>query len=453
MTVIAEEVPNSIPEKKIIFLWSFAVWLVVMNTTMFNVALPTVMTDLALTSTTASWIISSYSIVFAIGTLTYSRLSDYIPIARLLFIGLIMVGSASIIGFFAHEFYLLLLARIFQAAGAGAVLGLGLVLASKYIPLSRRGRAMAFISSAASLGFGLGPVIGGAITEYLGWNYLFAVTAIVFFLLPFFHRLLPKEQVTRGKFDVVGALLTGVCVTSSLLFFTSFSFYVLAVTIVVAILLIIHIQKVKMPFLRPELFSHHQYAKLLYVGFIVFTLHFSTLFMMPIILTDVYKMDAARVGLIIFPGAILSAVAAQVIGRIIDRFGNMPLFLTGHGLLLISTILFSLTAQVSPLSIMFSYMFMSVGFSSLTASMSNEVTRILPAASIGSGMGMLQLCQLFGGAFGVTLSGVLLKMERGIWPGFLYQEVFFYFTIIVCTSFLTALFYRQKLNEKKSFTL
>lgn len=196
-------------ERKIVLLWSVTVWLVVMNTTMFNVALPTVSNELVLTSATASWIVSGYSIVFAISTITYSRLSDYIPIKKLLFVGLSILGTASIIGLIATEYSWLIVARVLQALGAGAVPGLAMVLAGRYIPVSRRGKAMAFISSAASLGFGIGPVMGGIITQYLGWNYLFLITGLVLFLTPFFIKWLPVDEIKRVRFDFLGAFLTG----------------------------------------------------------------------------------------------------------------------------------------------------------------------------------------------------------------------------------------------------
>lgn len=107
-----------IEENKIILIWSATVWLVVMNTTMFNVALPSVLSELSLSSSTASWIVSGYSIVFAISTLTYSRLSDFLPIRKLLSIGLGLLAISSIIGFFSQDFIWLLAARLLQAAGA-----------------------------------------------------------------------------------------------------------------------------------------------------------------------------------------------------------------------------------------------------------------------------------------------------------------------------------------------
>lgn len=422
-------------DNKVVLFWSFTVWLVVMNTTMFNVALPNVLFDLSLSSATVAWVVSGYSIVFAIATLTYSRLSDFIPISRLLIIGLSILGIASVIGFFANHFYLLLVARVLQAAGAGAVPGLGMVLASRYIPISRRGRAMAYIASGASLGFGLGPVIGGVITQYLGWNYLFVVTGLVFILMPVFFKLLPKETVKIGHFDLVGAILTGLSVTGLLLVLSRFSFGLLAVTLVLAGLWWRHIHRKNMPFIQPKLLKNKQYTKLLYIGFIAFVLHFSALFLMPLILTTVFEKEPAAVGLIIFPGAILSALAAQFIGRFIDRFGNVPVITFGQSLFFISTVLFALTATKAPVFILFTYMFMSVGFSAMTSSVSNEYSRILPKEQIGSGIGLAQLLQFFGGAFGVTMTGILLTWQQGLSEQLSYQNIFIALTLLLVSSF------------------
>src|SRR3954454_17336141 len=116
-------------ENKIILILSFTTLLVVMNTTMFNVALPFILNDLSLNSSTASWLVSGYSIMFALSTLTFGRLSDFVPLSRLLLVGMCLLGIASLIGFFSTHFFILLGARILQAAGAGAVMGLSMIMA------------------------------------------------------------------------------------------------------------------------------------------------------------------------------------------------------------------------------------------------------------------------------------------------------------------------------------
>ena len=406
-----------IQENKILLIWSFTSWLVVMNTTMFNVALPTVLSELSLNSSTASWIVSSYSIVFAISTLTFSRLSDFIPISKLLLIGITILGVASIVGFFSSDFYLLLLARILQAAGAGAVPGLAMVLVRRYIPISRRGKAMAFILSAGSLAFGLGPVIGGIITQYLGWQYLFGITCFVVLFIPFFRKLLPNEEVKKGQFDLWGAILTGVSVTGLLLFLSTFSMIILFCTLFCIIILWRYLHRIEAPFIQPRLLRDRQFLKLLFIGFTAFITNFSTLFLMPIILTVIFNKAPAEVGIIIFPGAISGALAAQFIGRLIDRFGNAPLIICGQLFLSIGTIMFAFLSTISPFFILTTYIFISIGFSTLNSSISNEVTRILPIVEMGTGLGMTQLVQFIGGAFGVTLSGLLLTIQKGVFAG------------------------------------
>ncbi|WP_442780549.1 MFS transporter [Bacillus sp. Au-Bac7] len=89
-----------------------AIVLALMNTSMFNLALPDVILDFNISSSTASWIVSGYSIMFAISSITFSRLSDFVPLKRLLIIGVLALGIASIVGFFSNSFLTLLLCRM-----------------------------------------------------------------------------------------------------------------------------------------------------------------------------------------------------------------------------------------------------------------------------------------------------------------------------------------------------
>jgi MFS transporter, DHA2 family, metal-tetracycline-proton antiporter len=430
---------GAIKENRIIPLWSLTVWLVVMNTTMFNVALPSVISEFALSPTAGSWIVSGYSIVFALSTITFSRLSDFIPISKLLLTGITILGIASITGFFADSFPFVLISRVLQAMGAGAVPGLGMVLATRYIPISRRGRAMSFISSAASLGFGLGPVIGGGVTQLLGWNYLFVVTGLVLLLFPLFKKYLPLEKRRSGSFDIIGALLTGSGVTAFLLFLTSFSLWLLVLSILFFWSLFTYSRKKKDSFIRVSLFKNSRYTALLLIGLIAFMTHFSFLFVMPVMLADLFGKEPAAIGLIIFPGAMLSAFAAIFVGRWIDRFGNLPVMQAGLLSLLLSAALFSLFGTAASYMTAFIYMFTSVGFSSLTSSLANENSRILNKEEVGSGMGMLQLTQFFGGALGVASAGLLIDGQKMMELASVYRNVFISFTCLVLVAM--AVFY------------
>lgn len=86
--------------------------------------------------------------------------------------------------------------------------GLGMVVASRYIPYQRRGAAITMISTGSAMAFGFGPIIGGVVSEYFGFNGLFAVTCLILVILPILVRLLPKEEAKPFQFDVFGAVLT-----------------------------------------------------------------------------------------------------------------------------------------------------------------------------------------------------------------------------------------------------
>ncbi len=434
----------TLQENKIILIWGITNLLVVMNTTMFNVAIPFVLQDFSLSSSTAAWLVSGYSIMFAISTLTFSRLSDFVPLSTLLLYAISILGIASGIGFFSTHYFVLLGSRIVQAAGAGAVMGLSMVLAGRYIPVERRGKAMAIFASIASLGFGLGPVLGGIITEYLGWNYLFAVTGLAVLSIPFFQKLLPKEEMKKGKFDLIGAVLTGIAVTGLLLYLSTFLYSILIGTIVAFAGLWIYLNKMEAPFIPPIILRNKQYIKLLFIGSSAFFINFANLFLLPILLTTVLGKSPTETGLMIFPGAILSVIAGQYIGRLIDRHGSTPLLVFGQILFLASALLFALFATISPYFILLIYMVASIGFTAITSSNSNEITKILSDSQIGTGVGILQLIQFFGGGIGVTISGLLLTSQESLSPDLMYRNIYLCFAgLIFLATIVYAFYYRN----------
>ncbi|MEI2281014.1 MFS transporter [Paenibacillus polysaccharolyticus] len=396
-------------------LWTCCLFIVVMNTTMFNVSLPVIIRDLQITSDLGSWVISSYSIGYALSTVIYSRLSDRIPVRKLVTVGLLILGCSSVLGLFAHNFALLLTTRILQSAGAGVMAGLGLVIASRYIPVERRGAALALISSGSAMAFGLGPIVGGLISEYMGWNGLFAITVLVLLALPVLLYFLPRETVNKEQpFDLTGALLTIVNATTLLVAITQRSWIWLVIGIVSLATHILYIRKARLPFVNPQVFRTPGFTRLIIIGFCVLVVNLGNLFLMPLVLADLYHRSALAIGLLIAPGAIISAFCTRYVGRWIDRYGNMRFMLIGQCMLAAVLVLFMLGLDQSALIITGGYVFFSPALSASMASLNNEASRVLPRNQIGSGMGLLQLIQFFGGSVSVAVCGLLLHAIPGV---------------------------------------
>nr|WP_154887858.1 MFS transporter [Paenibacillus xylanexedens] len=402
-------------EKIVMPLWTCCLFIVVMNTTMFNVSLPVIIRDLQITSDLGSWVISSYSIGYALSTVIYSRLSDRIPVRKLVTVGLLILGCSSVLGLFAHNFALLLTTRILQSAGAGVMAGLGLVIASRYIPVERRGAALALISSGSAMAFGLGPIVGGLISEYMGWNGLFAITVLVLLALPVLLYFLPRETVNKEQpFDLTGALLTIVNATTLLVAITQRSWIWLVIGIVSLATHILYIRKARLPFVNPQVFRTPGFTRLIIIGFCVLVVNLGNLFLMPLVLADLYHRSALAIGLLIAPGAIISAFCTRYVGRWIDRYGNMRFMLIGQCMLAAVLVLFMLGLDQSALIITGGYVFFSPALSASMASLNNEASRVLPRNQIGSGMGLLQLIQFFGGSVSVAVCGLLLHAIPGV---------------------------------------
>lgn len=430
--------------------WSVGTFLTIMNTTMFNVSLPTILADLHITPEMGSLIVSGYSVVYAVSTVIASRLSDILPIRWLITAALALLGTASVLGFAAHSFALLLTARVLQAPGAGAVAALGVMIASRYIPYERRGRALSLISAAVALGFGLGPILGGVLTGWVRWNALFLVVCLVLPLMPLLWRVLPEEPMRPAPFDGIGAALLGAAATSLLLAVTLRTVWLVTVTAVCGVACAWHLRRSHHPFIDPALFTNPAYRRLLPLPLCAFMINMSLLFLIPLILARGFGMPASRIGLVLFPGSLLSAVLTRWIGRWIDEHGNVPFLVIGHALVMAAIAAMALLVQLSPWILVATYLVFSPALSMLTASISNELSRVLVTSHLGAGMGLAQLSQFFGGAIAVAGCGLVLAVTPK-WPVFTTFRLLFggLTAVMVCSLALLLWHLRQSRRAMK----
>lgn len=430
-------------ERIILLLLSCVLVMALMNTSMFNLALPGITKDFNLSSVASSWIVTGYSIVFAIASITYSRLSDFVPIRRLLVIALVLIGTSSIVGLVSNSFVILLAARLGQASGAGAVITLTTVLFTRYVPISRRGKIMAVIMSAVSLGLGLGPIIGGGIVQFLGWHYLFIITIPVLLFIPLFLKYLPNENPTKGKFDLLGAVLLGASTTGVLISLTSFSWISLSVGLLGIILFVFRIKKTREPFVQPILFGNRKYLLLAFAGIAIYMCSFASLFLLPQIFIRHFESTASFAGLILFPGSLLAILVSRIVGNLIDRHGNRLILHFAPIIVLIATVLFALFATKASISILFIYIIMSFGFTIMSSSVSNELSRILDKELVGSGMGLFQLLQFFSGALTVAVIASAMEWQSKLQLSVAFNNIFWGLAVVALLGITFALLYRR----------
>jgi EmrB/QacA subfamily drug resistance transporter len=187
---------------------SMAQFMVVLDFTIVNVALPSIQDGLHVATTTLQWVISAYAVAFGGFLLLGGRLADAYGRARLYRIGMVVFVAASIAGGLAVEPVLLITSRVVQGIGAALLAPAGLsLLVISYPDQQERSRALGVYGAIVSTGFASGAVLGGLLAE-VTWRLVFFVNVPVgVVLLVASMRLLPPDPPpSRGQLDVPGAI-------------------------------------------------------------------------------------------------------------------------------------------------------------------------------------------------------------------------------------------------------
>jgi EmrB/QacA subfamily drug resistance transporter len=187
---------------------SMAQFMVVLDFTIINVALPSIQHGLHVATTTLQWLVSGYAVAFGGFLLLGGRLADAYGRARLYRIGLVVFVVASVAGGLAVEPGLLIASRVIQGIGAAMLAPAGLsLLVTSYPGQQERSHALGIYGAISSAGFASGAVLGGLLVE-VTWRLVFFVNAPVgvALLIASFRLLPPDPPASRGKLDVPGAI-------------------------------------------------------------------------------------------------------------------------------------------------------------------------------------------------------------------------------------------------------
>ncbi|WP_239081667.1 MFS transporter [Streptomyces sp. SID9727] len=190
---------------------SLALFVIVLNNSLLNVALPSMRRDLGASIGETQWVVDSYALVLAAGLLTAGTLSDRYGRKRATMLGMALYGGGSLIALTAQGTGQLIAARAVMGVAAAMVMPGTLSILVDVFPERERPRAIAVWGSTSALGVAVGPVIGGALAAQLGWGSVFLVNLLpVVVVLTAGVFLLPESAAKVPRpMDPVGAVLGG----------------------------------------------------------------------------------------------------------------------------------------------------------------------------------------------------------------------------------------------------
>lgn len=378
--------------------------------------------------------VTGYLLVLAVGVPLYGRIGDLFGLRHIFALGLLVLAVGSFICALSPNLPVLVVGRIFQAAGAGAIPALGFAAVAKTLPPGKRGTALGFLSASLGIGAATGPVVGGFVASLAGWHALFYLTMLpALLLVPGALRLLPgNEGGVRRKwsgakdlfrrFDLPGGLslalsvglaLFGVTQGQAVGFSSTSSFGSLIAATLLAGFFFLRIRTAAEPFIEPTLFRNRAFIAAATAGFLVMLTYVGTLFLVPLMLSEINGLSAARIGLVLAPGSLVVAFVAPFAGRLSDKFGAWVIVRTGLAVIGFSTFAISaFAAGTSAFAAALCVMGLGMGFAMVQSPSINAAVSALPERHSGVGLGIYQMLFVLGGGFGPAIVATLLASRR-----------------------------------------
>lgn len=395
----------------------------VMSASMTTVALPDLQAHFGVGDDTLTWVVTAYIITFATGTVVYGRLADIVGTKPMYVFGLSLFTVASLAVALAPSYWLLVAARAAQGFGGTAVPSLSLATIVKTTTERERGRAMGTTIVAVGVGFGLGPLVGGGLTELGSWRGpFFATAASAALLLPLALKAVPAVRGdASARFDGQGAGVLALTVTGTVLALNRLPRDILdpvgiaglGCALLGGAAMVAHIVRTAEPFLSPRVVGNLRFMRMAGVGYAAQGLHFGTIVLIPLLLYRYHGTSIIGVGVHLLPGALAIAVFGMAGGVLSHTVGNRRLIIAGTVTMVLGVGWFHLVGFAgSPWAVSAIYLVIASGYGMVNASMINAATSELDVDLAGLGVGVFNLVFFLGGATTVALSGAILRTRE-----------------------------------------
>jgi MFS family permease len=335
-------------DRLVLFVLCAAQFMVALDFSVLNVALPVLGADLGMSQSALQWAVTAFALPSGGFLLLFGRVGDLFGRRRLFLAGLALFGTASLLATLAWDPASFLAGRALQGLGAAAIVPTGMSLLTTTFPEGpARDRALGISGTLLSLGFTVGMVAGGVLTDVLGWRSTMGLlTVFALIVLPLAPGLLPESRTPqRPRLDVPGAVtvtggLLAVIYALSTAADHGFARADVLVALTVGVLLLAAFVLVEsrsaaplvsLPMLRRRTVAWGNVG-----GLVTFSMMSTVVFVLTLYLQEVLRLSAFQTGLVFGVQGVLSAVAGTFAPRVIGRFGarrTLVASLTGQGVL------------------------------------------------------------------------------------------------------------------------
>jgi EmrB/QacA subfamily drug resistance transporter len=329
-------------KRRILVLLAAAQFLVVLDASITNVALPSIGTALDIPEAGLAWIVNSYVLFFGGFLLLGGRMADLMGRRRVFIIGLILFAIASLTAGLAQTEAMLVISRAAQGLGAAMLSPAALsIVTATFAEGKERNKALGVWGAVAGAGGAVGVLLGGILTEYLSWRWVFLVNVpVILLVLPFVLRYVPESHSgeEHNDFDVPGAvtvtaglsMLVYALIDAESAGWTSFQTLGLAAGAVALLGLFLLIEsRARHPLVPFDIFASRTRNGSYLVGLLLAASLFSMFFFVALYTQRVLGWDALEAGLSYLPLSATIILGAGAGSEIANRIGFKPVLVAG----------------------------------------------------------------------------------------------------------------------------
>jgi EmrB/QacA subfamily drug resistance transporter len=400
-----------------------AMFVAILSSTVVSAALPEIIADLEGGQSSYTWVVTATLLTMTISTPIWGKMSDLFNRKQLIQLGLVIYLSGSILAGFATSTEWLIACRAIQGVGVGALTALVQVILSDLVSPRERGRYMGYLGAVFGLGTVAGPVIGGLLTDGIGWRACFFVgVPFALFALVLLQRTLklPTKKRDDVHIDVLGGTFMAAGVASILIWvslagknFDWMSWQTAAMVLGGIALLFAAVlveRRAPEPLIPLDLFENRTVVMAVIASVAVGVAMFGTTLFLTQYMQLARGYSPTASGLLTIPMVIGLFGSSTLSGRRISQTGRYKRFmLAGTVLLTVGLALMGMIDEKTSLVEVGVFMLvLGAGIGMVMQNLILAVQNVIPADKIGAGSALIAFFRSLGGAVGVSVLGAIL---------------------------------------------
>lgn len=387
-----------------------------------NLAIPSIGREFDSSALLLSWVVSSYILSSAAFLLPFGRLADMVGRKKVFILGVIIFSISSLLCGLSWSIQALIGLRILQGVGSAMTFGTGMAILTSIYPPQERGRVLGINVATVYTGLSLGPVLGGAMNQHLGWESIFFLNTVIGLVaIVTATRIKGEWAGARGEsFDTTGAVLYMAGLSAFLYAFSSIATsdaakYILIVGLVLLVLFVRHEMKSSQPLIDIKLFSRNvTFAMSNLAALINYSATFAVTFLLSLVLQVVIGYSSSAAGMILLAQPVMMALLSPFAGALSDRVQPRIVSSIGMGLSALGLFLLSFVVKETPVwLIVGNLMLLGTGFALFSSPNMNAIMGSVDKRFYGVASSTSGTMRLVGQAVSVAVATMIIGLYVG----------------------------------------